>query len=56
MILLREKLAELLTKQETNNELELQNLHPQHRENQLQRAGEIITLFVDAIRKFEFKI
>lgn len=54
-MIIREKLAELLVRQESNNELGLDNLLGPHKEKMLQRSSEIIALFVEAIKGLEFK-
>ena len=54
MILLREKLAELLAKQEINREIIFNDLLDIQKEMLCNRADEIIALFVDAIKGLEF--
>lgn len=58
MILLREKLAELLFRQSWNDvqeaSLPLHELSPCLRDRYLKQADEIIELFVDAIKNLEF--
>ena len=60
MILLREKLAELLFKQSWNNvqesSLPFEQIPSEVQDKYLKYTDEIIELFVDAIKKNEFKI
>ena len=54
MILSREKLAELLAKQEINREIVFSDLLDIQKEMLCNRADEIIAFFVDAIKNLEF--
>ncbi len=54
-MILRERLAELLARQEIGKQSDFKSLLPEWQEEYRNNADEIIALFVEAIRSLEFK-
>jgi len=54
-MILRERLSELLAKQDIGHHADFKSLLPEWQEEYRQNADAIIALFVEAIRSLEFK-